>query len=448
MLSETSEKMKRPPFRLFILGSLCIWATSVVAERAEGAEPTRLTFIVYFAPEPAKDPEAVMQDLLAKTFAGAFSEGKQPDVKPKLDHHWFPTKEFPPPSVDSVRYRSRDTIDAAAMDGLSKSERAYLLEITAAGNLIAANHQACELVAAFANVTRGYPWDDECRMLYTPDSWRKRRVESWQGEIPDVRGEINMHSYRDPDLVRLITLGMRKFGLPDLVIENVPSGESDDAGNAINACAQLLIEGGKPEGGRMEIKLAAIEHQRVRAGLDAECFKTAARTITTRFRVATAERGDPENRLWRLEFPDMRRDNATENAMAAFHELFGVDNPLKFPSDKDAMRAASERARTAFFGKVAQFRKGLEPNERLIVKAPFKVPEGNEYMWMEVVGWKDNAIEGVLQNDSPYDESLRAGKRVTIPFDRIYDYVHYLPDGTEEGNETGKVLEAQEKGRR
>jgi uncharacterized protein YegJ (DUF2314 family) len=254
-----------------------------------------------------------------------------------------------------------------------------------------------------------------------------------------------MHSYRDPDLVRLITLGMRKFGLPDLVIENVPSGESRAAGNTINACAQLLIEGAKPEGGRIEIRLGAIKHAAVRASLDAECFKTAERTITTRFRVATAEKGDPDNRLWRLEFPAMSGENATEKSMAAFHVLFGVDNPLKFPNDKDAMRAASERARAAFFSKVPQFRKGLEPNERLIVKAPFKVPEGNEYMWMEVVGWKDDAIEGVLQNNSPYDESLRAGKRVTVPFDRIYDYLHYLPDGTEEGNETGKVLDAQSK---
>ena len=65
-------------------------------------------------------------------------------------------------------------------------------------------------------------------------------------------------------------------------------------------------------------------------------------------------------------------------------------------------------------------------------------------MWVEVTGWQKAAVEGVLTNDSYYDKTLRYGKRVTIPFEKIYDYIHYKSDGTEEGNETGKVLARKE----
>ena len=105
------------------------------------------------------------------------------------------------------------------------------------------------------------------------------------------------------------------------------------------------------------------------------------------------------------------------------------------------MRQASERARKAFFAKVADFRRGFAPNERLLIKMGFKVPGGTEYMWVEVTGWQADVVEGVLANDSYYDKALVEGKLVTVKLDDVYDYIHYKPDGTQEGNETRKVLE-------
>jgi uncharacterized protein YegJ (DUF2314 family) len=65
-------------------------------------------------------------------------------------------------------------------------------------------------------------------------------------------------------------------------------------------------------------------------------------------------------------------------------------------------------------------------------------------MWVEVVTWRGERVEGVLQND-PFEVSgLKAGARVTFSQVVIFDFIHYLADGREEGNETGKILARRE----
>lgn len=89
-----------------------------------------------------------------------------------------------------------------------------------------------------------------------------------------------------------------------------------------------------------------------------------------------------------------------------------------------------------------RFREGLEPNERLVVKVPFEAQDQTEFMWVEVTGWRAESLEGVLMDDSRFDEKLRVGRRLAVELTKVYDYIHYKADGTEEGNETGKVLDA------
>lgn len=405
--------------------------------QSTGSSQTHFAIPLYFAPTPASDPDAALQALLA----GKFRSIRENGSGLKVAVEWTDIKNAPLPTSDSFRYAAKD-VPPDKVEPLTKSKRVFGLLFTATGNLRVAMHQACELVDVLATVTAGYPWDDECRLLYSPESWHKTRVETWQGDVPDVRSEINMHAYQNPDLVRVITLGMRKFGCPDLVIDELPSSNSRAAGNTINACAQLLLEGHSPAGGRMTLKLSDIQHAKMRAEALQNPGKGATGEVAVSFRDCPPEEGDPENRLWKIEFPDVAGASQTERELAGFATLFGATDRVVQATRADAMREASARARAAFFANAATYRKGMAPNERLMVKTGFTVPGGHEYMWVEVVGWRENAVEGILANDSYYDKSLREGKRVVVKLDDIYDYIHHKPDGTQEGNETGKVLEA------
>jgi uncharacterized protein YegJ (DUF2314 family) len=96
-----------------------------------------------------------------------------------------------------------------------------------------------------------------------------------------------------------------------------------------------------------------------------------------------------------------------------------------------------------------RFAKGSPFGEQLMVKAPFATADGgNEWMWVEVVGWQGNSIDGVLTNDAFDIPKLKAGARVEVQADQIFDYLLTKRDGTHEGTETQPLLEARTRSRR
>lgn len=65
-------------------------------------------------------------------------------------------------------------------------------------------------------------------------------------------------------------------------------------------------------------------------------------------------------------------------------------------------------------------------------------------MWVDVLGWEGNTISGRLASDPEVVERIKAGQEVTLAEGRVVDYLFTAADGSEEGNETGKVLRAEQ----
>ena len=106
------------------------------------------------------------------------------------------------------------------------------------------------------------------------------------------------------------------------------------------------------------------------------------------------------------------------------------------------LEAASAKAREQLPELRRAFTKGLNPGEVLLLKAPFATPDGgNEWMWIEVTNWTDEASPiGTLQN-KPFDiPDLQSGQEVKIKTAEVFDYIHKKADGTSEGNETGEII--------
>ena len=62
-------------------------------------------------------------------------------------------------------------------------------------------------------------------------------------------------------------------------------------------------------------------------------------------------------------------------------------------------------------------------------------------MWIEVSDWSaEEAIRGTLQNQPANIPELDAGQQVTIRTAEVFDYLLKKPDGSEEGNETGRII--------
>ncbi len=127
-----------------------------------------------------------------------------------VQFRWAPIEDYAPPGPDAFSHFAKGlTIEDGAR--IAQSERVFVLQFSSPhSRLLVANKAACELVAELAEGTGGNPWDDECRLIYSALAWRGSRVATWQGDIPDMREHVTMHAYRTPDLVRIITLRMRK----------------------------------------------------------------------------------------------------------------------------------------------------------------------------------------------------------------------------------------------
>lgn len=430
---------KHKPMNVPFQKTLSLFAAStfiVLSAFAEDtAEPISFDFALYFTPEPATEPELELERLLKEEypeFAGFGSVATK----------WLPTADYSPPDQDSFRYLSVGLEDSIA-PALAAAERVFVLSFeTTPKTCIGLNRYASLITADLAEATSGYPWDEECRLLYSRKAWRDKKVNTWIDGLPDIRGHVNMHAYRNPELVRIITLGMRKFDLPDLVITEVFSGSSRSAGNTLNYIAQHLLENPSENPFEFTLKLADLKHTGLRKDALTSPLEGAIGQIDIELVEGEWEEGDPNNIIAHVTFPEMDAETVTEQQSLAFSTLYGAIDEIQHVRSGDAaIAAASKHAQAKFLTLKPHFEKGLDPNERLIVKYGFPVNGSNEFMWVEVLKWKKNHLEGILLNDSYYDEKLRGGKRVKVPIDEVFDYIHYKPDGTSEGNETGKLIQ-------
>ncbi len=418
---------------LTLLGIAGVSASNPSKAQTE-PEPVHFEFALYFAPAPKEDPEAILTRLLADEFqhVSAFLF---------VTHEWYDLADYAPPTPQAFRYTAVE-LDVSQGAAIAESERVFVLGFAAhPADLLRAHREANTLTLTLAEASEGLPWDEECRLLYSREAWQRKRVENWQGDVPDVRGHVNMHAYRNPDLVRIITLGMRKFGLPDLVVEATPSGKTQVAGNVVNACAQRMLEGQPFDGERFKLVLADIRHDAMRANALENPLEGATGKVAMQLAECARDEGDPENRLLAISFPEAKGRDDLERQATALAALYGAKEVIvnRWASDQ-ALKAASNKARADFFAQVDTFRKGFHPNERLTVKVPFTFDGQTEYMWVEVVGWGEETMDGILMNDSSFEESFRVGRKLTVKFEDVYDYIHTKSDGTESGNETGKVL--------
>lgn len=236
---------------------------------------------------------------------------------------------------------------------------------------------------------------------------------------------------------------MRKLALPELAVDEVVATASMPIAWIINSIGQRMIEGQQPDAdGWFDLDLRAIQHPAVRERALADLKSNG--TARGRFKLLPAppEEGDADNRLLTIGFQGYEGPDLSARQDAALSALFGRTDWVKQVTHDDELEAASQRARKKLPALRAVIQRGLRPGELVQVKLPFATPDGgNEWMWVEVLRWNGDTIEGVLSNE-PFDvPDLHAGQRVTGSMDDVFDYLYRREDGEVEGNETSAIIE-------
>jgi uncharacterized protein YegJ (DUF2314 family) len=383
----------------------------------------------------AKYPRLNSPEVAGKSRAEAVVQAAQDDDLDPIDE-------------DQLRYFGR-TLTAEERKSLVRARQATLVSFRVPFEqrnevLLDATRFAHELAAEHG----AFVWDAETREYYSPRSWKEARLEGWSAGVPFVPAHVTFHVYRngDGEALRVISLGMAKLGLPDLVVEQVPQSLAQDMGRFVNVVAQLLAEGLAPSSdGTLDVDLSKLKDAKLKRQLEARVQKGAARRVKLRALAGQRDQGDPDNVLMELGFPGT--GDASVRHVAALDALFGQqpDGVVRVAPGDPELEAVAKKARARLIELRARAENGLRPPEQLLLKAGFRTDRGGtEFMWLEVTSWEAGKWRGTLANEPDAVSSLRAGSRVEIPEAEVVDYLYVTPLGAEEGGESSRILMRRE----
>jgi uncharacterized protein YegJ (DUF2314 family) len=347
-----------------------------------------------------------------------------------------------PPDPEMLKLFGRG-LTPADRDALRKATHAIVLEFEhPQKDAWRALRQAAEVTAAAARSTGGWAWDEMTREMFTAAEWERRRIASWTEPVPDVSDHIVIHFYKQGEYVRAISLGMAKFGLPDIVMDDITWSLQRPVTNTITLLGQALVEGTPlAQGGTLHLDIRKIRNAALRdANLDTLKFPDAG---AARLLLLDGDRdeGDPDNRLIEIAFDSYPGNDSHAKREAMLDALFGSTDEIQMVDHDARVLEASRKARERLPELRAAFNAGLAPGELILVKAPFPTDSGgNEWMWVEVTRWNGDAIHGTLRNEPNLIRDLHAGQMVDVNESDVFDYIRRKPDGSQEGNTTAALL--------
>jgi uncharacterized protein YegJ (DUF2314 family) len=303
-----------------------------------------------------------------------------------------------------------------------------------------------ERIVELATSSGALIFDRHAATAFTATQWRRRRIEAgFRNGVAGGPFHFQVHMVlQDNGLVMLDTGGLARFGINDLTMLNVNRSSLNSAANLVNAVAQRLIEGAKPDDkGRLTVSLDEVRSEEMRALLTSKIFPNAKKKLVVGFTAADESLGARPEAL-ELTFPTLHCKDRGECLDAATTTLFGASDDktstLTMNANSDAAR---KRALDALKPYEAKLKAGLPPQEALMVKARFEFPGGNEWMWIDVQTWSGKTLTGRLESDPEYVAGLKPGATVSKSLDDVMDYMYKFKDGTFLGQEVGRAVHAE-----
>src|SRR6266403_2043701 len=365
-------------------------------------------YAVYMLPVHLKDPSAVLRDALVKHSAGLKLLGEIPPepremiVSAHLQKHV--QQEHVPPSIEAISY-SGHGISPPQAQALQKSGEAF-----------------------------------------SPDAWHETRLKSWTDDVPDISSQTVVQTYKKDELVRAITLGMTKVGLPDVVMDDFPWSSEHQVVDLINLFCQTMTEGAVlAKSGEFDLDIRAIQNSHVRDTRLKSMKGNFLGVTYLSLKLGVWENGDPKNRLIQLSSDRYAGKDVPAKQDRMLNCFFGWEDKASIIQHNDELLEESRKERAKLPGLQRDFDSGLQAGEYILVKAPFKTPGGgNEWMWVEITSWKGNLIRGTLQNEPFNIPELHGGQIVEIWQTEVFDYIRQYPDKRKEGNTTSEIIRKQQ----
>jgi len=291
--------------------------------------------------------------------------------------------------------------------------------------------------------------DEETREFFNPTAFKTQRVDSWLAGLPDIKNQITAHFYQENEThCRYITLGMAKYGLPDIVFNNLPCTADERVNSLAFLIAQTLIERNSTlVPSTFEIDIDLLKHANAKAFFIENLQDNALKACTIKWTLAEAMEGDPDNMLIDISSATDVEGKDLNNPIQILDAVFGNTIQISMASEIDEeLEAASQKAIAQIPEIKEQFNNGLPELQHLLIKAAFKsTDEVNlEYMWVEVLKWENGVITGILMNEPRFESTFKHGDKVALTEKVFYDFMIRKGDEIIIESQTNKILEGRD----
>lgn len=370
---------------------------------------------------------------LAESLAGELplAESREAQKAGQLSIETPSLTDYAPPNPEELQYFGKG-LSAQEVEAVQKTPEVVALTMVSEPEDATDNHVALlKLTAELAEASGGLPWDEDTRQLFSREAWSSR-IEHLPSDPKNLPFQFTVHVYREGELVRMVTLGLAKFGMPDIVMEDVPQNGAGAMNGLINALSvQMAVDAQIRTAGELSVDPDVVYGDDAPKGAAAVQLKLA---------VAEHNEGDPENRLVQIIFPGPA-DRLFERQLAAAETFAPSGDEVTMVDHDEELLAASAAAKKEFLAMRKQFADGIPDLDDLAVKAPFATTSGGtEWMWVSVTSWEGDTLRGVLDNE-PHDvPSLQHGSKVEVRADAIFDYIYRKADGTQSGGKTVEIM--------
>jgi uncharacterized protein YegJ (DUF2314 family) len=306
-------------------------------------------------------------------------------------------------------------------------------------------------------------YDEEVRRIESAAQFATRAIVTPPGAPAFRTDHVAVQLYTQEDgTARLLTLGMRRFGAPDLEIK----GASMHAGRKLAAVLNALCA--KLAAGEDDLPMTVTVEDMVRARADADPASTRGRDSDARAPGAPPSRpavldfvapnpphtaGDPDNEIVSVVPAGTDSPRDPLRAFDAIVEgLFGkIDVVIVDEANDPRLADVAKRARARLASALSRWKKEQALGTTMMVKLPFayEPPEGAdaarayEWMWVRVTSFDERSISGTLANSPAYVPELAMGSSVRGKRSEVADVLFRLADGGLEGGESIRILEAR-----
>ncbi len=298
---------------------------------------------------------------------------------------------------------------------------------------------AFAVTTALAESLSALIYDETLRRIEPLRELAKRVITAPLGEPVLTQRHLVVQLYRQDDgTARLLTLGMARFGSPDLSLRGATMADATELALVLDAAAAKVAAGTS----KLPLTVSLEDVARIAGTTPSALAKDPSRSQPVALDAFEPPRteGDPDNEMAELLPPG---GPGAESWAQVITSLFQKAPQVAFTAFDEELQKLATRARKELPSALARFQKG---EGALFVKAPFPVSAtnadaGSEWMWIDVKRCDAKACTGVLTNTPAFATSFAEGKPATTKRSEIADWLLRLPDGGAEGGESIRVIE-------